>query len=34
MGDSDVELARPMGMKKADGSEIVGKPFGERVPWE
>jgi uncharacterized protein (DUF169 family) len=34
MGNSYAELARLMGMKKADGSEIVGKPFGERVPWE
>ena len=34
LGDSYAELARMMGMKKADGSEIVGKPFGERLPWE
>ena len=34
MGNSYAELARLMGMKKADGSEIAGKPFGERVPWE
>lgn len=34
MGNSYAKLARLMGMKKADGSEIVGKPFGERVPWE
>jgi len=32
--DSYAELARLMGMKKADGSEIVGKPIGERLPWE
>jgi uncharacterized protein (DUF169 family) len=31
--DSYAELARMMGMKKADGSEIRGKPFGERLPW-
>lgn len=34
LGNSYAELARLMGMKKADGSEIVGKPFGERLPWE
>jgi len=34
LGDSYAELARLMGMKKADGSEIVGKPFEERLPWE
>lgn len=34
LGDSYAELARLMGMKRADGSEIVGKPFGERLPWE
>jgi len=32
--DNYAELARLMGMKKADGSKIVGKPMGERLPWE
>ena len=32
--ESYAELARLMGMKKADGSDIVGKPYGERLPWE
>ena len=32
--DHYAELAGLMGMKKADGSEIVGKPAAQRLPWE
>jgi len=32
--DHYAETARLMGMKRADGSEIVGKPREERLPWD
>ena len=32
--DHYAEIARLMGMKKADGSEITGKPSAKRLPWD
>lgn len=32
--DHYAEMANLMGMKKADGSKIIGKPSAQRLPWD